>query len=237
VTAATVWRAYDILACVKIPWRMVRRGLLIAGLAGVVTVAASQLWIRGGARGHVYAESDVPAKPVALVLGAQVNPDGNPSGFLIARLEEAKRLYDAGKVQAILVSGDHGEWRYDEPGHMQQWLLANGVPAAKVVADYAGFDTYDSCQRAVRVFGVTSAIVVTQSYHIQRAVTLCREAGMDAVGVGDDSARQWRAQWTRAAVREQGAYVKAMADVVTGRDPVFLGQHENGVEKALAASR
>lgn len=234
---ATIWRAYDILEGVKIPWRTVRRGLLIAGLAGIVTVTASQLWIRGGARGHVYAESDVPARPVALVLGAQVDPNGSPSGFLAARLAEAKRLYDAGKVQAILVSGDHGEWRYDEPGHMQQWLLANGVPGTKVVPDYAGFDTYDSCQRAVRVFGVTAAIVVTQSFHIERAVTLCRQAGMDAVGVGDDSARQWRLQWDRATVREQGAYLKAMVDVVTRRDPVFLGPHEAGVEKALAAPR
>jgi len=222
---------------VKIPWRRVRRGLLIAGLTGVVAMTASQLWIRGAARGHVYAESDVPARPVALVLGAQVDPDGSPSGFLTARLAEAKRLYEAGKVDAILVSGDHGEWRYDEPGHMQQWLLANGVPAAKVVADYAGFDTYDSCQRAVRVFGVTSAIVVTQSFHIQRAVTLCRAAGMDAVGVGDDSARQWPVQWTRASVREQGAYLKALMDVTTRRDPVFLGPPETGVERALATPR
>ncbi|NUR74016.1 MAG: DUF218 domain-containing protein [Hamadaea sp.] len=232
-----MWRAYAILKGVKIPWRLVRRTLLIAGVAGVVTVAASQLWIRGASRGHVYAESDVPARPVALVLGAQVDPDGSPSGFLVARLAEAKRLYDAGKVAAILVSGDHGEWRYDEPGHMQQWLLANGVPADKVVADYAGFDTYDSCQRAVRVFGVDAAIVVTQSFHIQRAVTLCREAGMDAVGVGDDSARQWRLQWDRATVREQGAYVKAVLDVVSRRDPVYLGPHETGVERAVAASR
>jgi len=237
--AATKLRAYSILkgVRVRIRWKWVRRGLIAVVLAGVVAVAASQLWIRGEASGHVYAESDVPARPVALVLGAQVHDDGTLSGFLIARLEEAKRLYDAGKVQAILVSGDHGEWRYDEPGHMQQWLVEHGVPAAKVVADFAGFDTYDSCHRAVRVFGVSSAIVVTQSYHIQRAVALCREAGMDAVGVGDDTARQWPGYWQRAAVREQGAYLKALFDVVADRDPVYLGQHETGVEKALTASR
>jgi vancomycin permeability regulator SanA len=84
---------------------------------------------------------------------------------------------------------------------------------------------------------VSAAIVVTQSYHIQRAVALCREAGMDAVGVGDDTARQWPGYWTRAAVREQGAYVKALYDVAIDRDPVFLGPHETGVEKALSAPR
>lgn len=221
----------------RIPWRWVRRGLIAAVLAGIVAVTASQLWIRETAGGHVYAETDVPARPVALVLGAKVQPDGTPSGFLQARLAAAQRLYEAGRVEAILVSGDHGEWAYDEPGHMAQWLIDNGVPAAKVVRDYAGFDTYDSCHRAVRVFGVDAAIVVTQSYHIQRAVALCREAGMDAVGVGDDTARQWPGYWQRAALREQGAYVKALLDVAVGRDPVFLGPHETGVETALQTPR
>lgn len=244
--SAMLRSAYDVLTGVmvssrrawrRVPWRWVRRGVLGMALAGVIAVVASQIWIRAAAKGQVYSEQDVPAKPVALVLGAMVQPDGTLSGFLEARLAAAKRLYDSGKVDAILVSGDHGEWRYDEPGHMVDWLIGNGVPEAKVVADYAGFDTYDSCHRAVRVFGVTSAIVVTQSYHIQRAVALCREAGMDAVGVGDDSARQWPGYWRRASVREQGAYVKALFDVVIDRDPVFLGQHETGVETALATPR
>jgi vancomycin permeability regulator SanA len=218
-------------------WYWIRRGLALAAIVSFGVVAASQLWIRGSASGNVYAESDVPHRPVALVLGALVDPDGTPSGFLTARLAVAKRLYDAGKVDAVLVSGDHGEWAYDEPGTMHAWLVANGVPDAKVVDDYAGFDTYDSCNRAVRVFGVKQATVVTQSYHIDRAVTLCRDAGMDAVGVGDDTARQFKGKWAKAAVREQGAYLKAVLDEVTRRDPVYLGRHETGVERALAAAR
>ncbi|WP_051366385.1 SanA/YdcF family protein [Hamadaea tsunoensis] len=217
--------------------RWVVRVVLAALGAAVVLVAGSQIWIRAGASGHVYAEAGVPSRPVALVLGAQVNPDGTLSPFLEARVSAAMRLYQAGKVQAILVSGDHGEWKYDEPGHMHAWLVAHGVPDVKVVDDYAGFDTYDSCQRAVRIFGVTGAIVLTQSYHIDRAVTLCREAGMDAVGVGDDTARAFKDQWRNASVREQGAYLKAVFDTVTGRDPVYLGPHELGVAHALAAPR
>jgi vancomycin permeability regulator SanA len=218
-------------------WKWIRRGLMTTVILAVVAVTTSQVWIRTAASGHVYAESDVPAKPVALVLGAMVHPDGTLSAFLIARLEVAKRLYEADKVQAILVSGDHGEWAYDEPGSMHAYLVQHGVPDVKVVDDYAGFDTYDSCHRAVRIFGVTQAIVVTQSYHIDRAVALCREAGMDAVGVGDDSVRQFAGYWRRAVVREQGAYLKALLDVSIRRDPVYLGQHETGVERALAASR
>ena len=155
-------------------------------------------WVRWQASGHVYAIEDVPEAPVALVLGAQVHDNGSPSGFLEARLDIARRLYEAGKVRAVLVSGDHGQWSYDEPDAMRQWLIDRGVPDRKVVADHAGFDTYDSCQRAIRVFGVRQLIVVTQSFHIDRAVALCRDAGIDATGVGDDTARRFGSFWTKA---------------------------------------
>ncbi|MEU8081710.1 ElyC/SanA/YdcF family protein [Catellatospora citrea] len=214
-------------------WRVTRRVVLLSVLAGLLALVGSIGWVRWQAAGHVYAIEDVPEAPVALVLGAQVHDNGSPSGFLEARLDIARRLYETGKVRAVLVSGDHGQWTYDEPDAMRQWLIDRGVPDRKVVADHAGFDTYDSCQRAVRVFGVRQLIVVTQSYHIDRAVALCRDAGIDATGVGDDTARRFGSFWTKAVVREQGACVKAMLDVVTGRDPVFLGRHETGVEDAL----
>jgi vancomycin permeability regulator SanA len=118
---------------------------------------------------------------------------------------------------------------------MTSWLVAHGVPAGKVVADFAGFDTYDSCARAKLIFGVTRLIVVTQSYHIQRAVSLCRHLGIDADGVGDDSVRDRLVSWWRGTIREQGACVKAVGDLTVRRDPVFLGPHETGVEDALRA--
>ncbi|WP_155375702.1 SanA/YdcF family protein [Catellatospora vulcania] len=214
-------------------WRVTRRVVLLSLLAGLLALAGSIGWVRWQADGHVYAIENVPEAPVALVLGAQVHDNGSPSGFLEARLDIARRLYETGKVRAVLVSGDHGQWSYDEPDAMRRWLIDRGVPDRKVVADHAGFDTYDSCQRAVRVFGVRQLIVITQSYHIDRAVALCRDAGIDATGVGDDTARRFGSFWTKAVVREQGACVKAMLDVVTGRDPVFLGRHETSVEDAL----
>jgi vancomycin permeability regulator SanA len=217
-----------------------KRVVLVGAAAAVAVVLAapavlvgSNLWLRGAARGHVYAVGDVPSAPVVLVLGAEVFPDGRPSGFLEARLDLARQLYAAGTVRAVLVSGDHGAWAYDEPGAMAGWLVAHGVPAAKVVQDHAGFDTYDSCVRARKVFGVEKLIVVTQSYHIDRAVALCRHAGIDAAGVGDETARQYPLAWDRAATRERLAAGKAAYDVVTGRDPVFLGRRETGVDDAL----
>jgi vancomycin permeability regulator SanA len=212
-------------------------GILVAVvaliLAAPAAVVGSALWLRAASRGHVHTLDTVPAAPVVLVLGAQVHPDGTPSPFLAARLDLARRLYEAGTVRAILVSGDHGAWAYDEPGTMSRWLVERGVPERKVVQDHAGFDTYDSCVRARKVFGVEDLIVVTQSFHVRRAVALCRAAGMTASGVGDDSARQFTAAWERGAFRERLAGVKAAYDVVSGRDPVFLGRRETGVDDAL----
>jgi vancomycin permeability regulator SanA len=136
-------------------------------------------------------------------------------------------------VKAILVSGDHAEWTYNEPGAMFQWLVDRGVPSARIALDHAGFDTYDTCARARQIFGIRTAVIVTQSYHIERAVALCRRLGIDTAGVGDDTARIYRQPWLSSAGRERMAVVKAMTDTLSGRDPVFLGRTEISVDEAL----
>ena len=216
--------------------RWLRHGVRVAAFGTVAlaaVVAGSVIWARSEATGHIFGERDVPPAPVALVLGAQVYADGTPSPFLAARLDVARRLLEAGKVRVILVSGDHMSWDYNEPGGMLRYLTAAGVPTEKVVLDHAGFDTYDSCARARRVFGVRQAIVVTQTFHLARAVTLCRRLGVDAAGVGDETVKRYRETWRFGATRELGACVKAVVDVVSGRDPVHLGRHEPGVDDAL----
>ncbi|GGK37289.1 hypothetical protein GCM10010124_32520 [Pilimelia terevasa] len=211
---------------------MLWRGGLAAVAVVLAAVVAATAWIRVGAAGRVHDLAAAPAAPVAIVLGAQVDHDGIPSAFLAARLDIAAALYARRTVSAVLVSGDHGRWSYDEPGAMAHRLTALGVPQARIVQDHAGFDTYDSCQRAYRVFGVREAVVVTQSFHIARAVTLCAEAGIRTTGVGDDSVRVHGLQWRRGAVREYGAAVKAAVDVLSGRDPVFLGPVQRSLETA-----
>jgi vancomycin permeability regulator SanA len=198
--------------------------MLLAGSIGYVRLTAA---------GHLYSETEVPAAPVALVLGARVYPDGTPSPFLAARLDVAHRLYQAGKVGVIVVSGDNMAKEYNEPEAMRTYLVNAGMPADKVVADYAGFDTYDSCARALRIFGVEQLIVVTQSYHLPRAVATCRALGVDATGVGDDSARQHARSWRKGVIRDQLACVKTVIDLITRRDPV-LGPQETSVAEALA---
>ncbi len=214
-------------------WRRLRRGAVAIVLICVLTVAASLIWVRVASSGRIFTLDGVPARPVALVLGAQVFADGTPSPFLEARLAMARDLFKAGKVRAVLVSGDNMNYDYNEPDAMRAWLIAQGVPARKVVADYAGFDTSDSCQRAHRIFGATALIVLTQSYHIRRAVALCRDAGIDAVGVGDDSVAVYRESWKSALVREQGATIKALLEVTTGQDPVHWGPRETSLDDAL----
>ena len=217
--------------------RWLRRGtvaLVSAGFLVGAAVLGSVGWVRATASGHTYADRDlalVPATPVALVLGAQVYPSGTPSPFLAGRLDLAKRLFDAGLVEVLLVSGDNGAREYNEPDAMRRYLVEAGVPADKVVADYAGFDTYDSCSRAQRIFGVDRLTVVTQDYHLPRAVATCRALGLDAVGVGDASFRGTEA-WRRGTFRDQVACVKTVLDLVSRRDPV-LGARETSVDRAL----
>jgi vancomycin permeability regulator SanA len=204
------------------------------GLSGIATLAGSVGFVRATASGHVYREADVPPAPVALVLGAKVYPNGTPSAFLAARLDLARRLFEAGKVKVILVSGDNMAPEYNEPDAMRAYLIKAGVPADKVIADYAGFDTYDSCFRAKQIFNVSKLIIVTQSYHLPRAVATGRALGVQAVGVGDDTVRH-SVPWRRGVIREQIACVKTVIDLITRRDPV-LGRRETSVDEALGTS-
>ena len=101
---------------------------------------------------------------------------------------------------------------------MRNYLIKAGVPAERVIADPGGFDTYQSCLRARKIYGLSRLLMVTQSYHLPRAVATCRALGVDAIGVGDDSARQYRVSWLRGAIRDQLACVKTIVDLGTGRD-------------------
>ena len=212
---------------------------MLVGVGAVTLVAVVALgpwvWVSLASRGHLHHLDDAPSAPVALVLGAGLNPDGSPSAFLAGRLEVARALYASGRTRVILVSGDNRVATHDEPTAMRDWLAVHGVPADAVVRDFAGRDTYDSCSRAQRIFGVDRVLVVSQGYHLPRAVTTCRAIGLDAEGVGDWTARTYPAQWTAGARREKLAAAKTVIDVLSGRDPV-LGTVETSVQDALAAS-
>ncbi|CAI9411361.1 SanA/YdcF family protein [Aestuariimicrobium sp. T2.26MG-19.2B] len=176
-----------------------------------------------------------PHRDVLLVLGAGVLPDGQPGAYLKARLDLAADLYASGKASVILVSGDNREANYNEPLAMQRYLVRHGVPAGRIVRDPAGFDTYDSCVRAKRIYGVSRLTLVTQGYHLPRAVATCRMVGVDTFGVGDHSAKAASpGQWRYGVVRELPAAWKTMYDVVSRRTPT-LGQPDPSVQQALGS--
>ena len=155
------------------------------------------------------------------MLGARVWEGGRPSHVLEDRLATALELYRLGRVPKILVSGDHGREAYDEVNAMAAWLIAAGVPEADVFMDHAGFNTYDTMLRASRVFGVNRAVVVTQGFHLPRAVWLARHAGIEAVGLKADRRRYRKELWNES--RETLARVKCVYESITQRDPKYLG--------------
>jgi SanA protein len=156
--------------------------------------------------------AEVPAVEVAIVPGALVEPDGDMSAMLAARVEQASRLWHAGKVEKILVSGDHGSWKYDEPDTMRKALVRDGVAPKDVFEDHAGFDTWATMVRAREIFGVREAVVVTQGFHMSRALFLADEAGIEASGLTADL-QEWGTQGRKSSMREVLSRVKAVVDV------------------------
>lgn len=215
--------------------RVGRFAALATGV-GVASVAGAAGYVRSLARGHLFSGTEVPYAPVGLVLGAQVYPDGTPSSFLRARLDLGRSLLLQGKVGMLLVSGDHAALDYDETAAMQQYLLDQGVPAQSIVVDRHGYDTYDSSVRARDVYQATKITVITQSYHLPRAVGTARAVGLDAAGVGDDSVRDRRLAWTKGVLRDQLACLKTLADLSTERRPV-MENPTDAVRRALSAAR
>jgi SanA protein len=197
---------------------MVVGGFFITGLlrTGMLTVGRSK----------TYLPTDVPNKPVALVLGAGLNWDGSPGLVLRDRVETAANLYFSGKVDKLLMSGDNTSSNYNEPGAMQDYALTLGVPIEDIVLDYAGRRTYDSCYRALAIFGVDQLIVVTQAYHLPRALFLCNAFQIDASGVTADDANYNRRSYTFWWVREILASIKAYWDIYISQPQPILGQPE-----------
>ncbi len=189
-----------------------RWGVRLAG--GLVLLAVlgayAEVTLRGRAR--IVSLETVPARPVAIVFGAAVYRDGRPSPVLADRVATAVALYRAGRVRGLLLSGDNRFADYNEPAAMAELARAAGVPADALMLDYAGRRTFDTCWRAYHIFGVRQAVLVTQRFHLPRALYLCRAVGLDAVGVPADR-RPYRGAWWFGGVRETVARLRAWWDV------------------------
>ncbi|MFE9863334.1 vancomycin high temperature exclusion protein [Streptomyces sp. NPDC005506] len=208
-----------------------QRWAVQGAMAACVLGLAPATWMYSVADARVRTTADAPAQQVAVVFGAGLW-DGKPSPYLANRLNTAAELYRDGKVKVVLVTGDNSREEYDEPDAMRAYLVAHGVPDKRIVSDFAGFDTWDSCVRAKKIFGVDRAVLVSQGFHIRRAIALCRAAGIDAYGVGVDAKHD--ATWYYGGTREVFAAGKAALDAMFKPDPHFLGPEEPGVGEALA---
>lgn len=186
----------------------------------MVTAIINNEVIRVG-RKHIAAMDSFAGSQAAIVPGAYVSPDGRLCDMLADRVSTAVDLYRAGRVKKILMTGDHGKASYDEVNGMRKFAEEMGVPTGDIFMDHAGFSTYESMYRARDVFEVDSAVIVTQDFHLPRAVYIARELGIDAVGVSAD-----RHVYAGAEVyeyREIPARIKAFLQVKAGAKPTFLG--------------
>ena len=157
-----------------------------------------------------------------LVLGCGVRPDGTPSDMLEDRLKTGIALYKAGAAPKILMSGDHGRNNYDEVNIMKKYAIANGVPSEDIFMDHAGFSTYESLYRAKEIFNVKSTVIVTQKYHIFRALYIANAFGIKAFGVSSDL-RAYRGQKYNEQ-REMLARNKDFLTCIIKPKPTYLGE-------------
>ena len=145
-----------------------------------------------------------------------------PNAYFFNRIEAALKLYESGKIEYVLVSGDNGTKEYNEPEDMRDELIARGIPSSKIVLDFAGFDTYDSMIRAQKVFRQNEFIVISQHFHNQRAVYIARRFGIKAYGYDAEDVKAYSG--IRTKIREAFACVKAYTEVKLSVDPKFLGE-------------
>jgi SanA protein len=194
-------------------WPRLSRAALAGGVSVTVLVGLANAYVLLDPSGEATDEvAGVPHAQVAIVPGAAVRPDGRMSTMLADRVRQAIALWRAGKIDRILVSGDHHSWDYDEPDTMRKALVKAGVPARVVFEDHAGFDTWATMVRARSIFGVRDAVVVTQDFHMPRALFLADAAGIEATGLTADL-HSYGFQGAKSEAREVLSRVKAIADV------------------------
>ena len=200
------------------------------GLMILILPATIPLALRGysawEAKGQIYSLEQVPERPVAIIFGAGYQ-NSILSPMLADRVKAGAALYQAGKVKALLLTGDNHVTTYNEPEVMRQYALTLGVPDSAIVLDYAGFHTYDSCYRARDIFKVDKAILITQAFHLDRALLICNSLGIESIGVAADAMRPEGYDLNTLKiyqVREVPSTTLSIVDLLCGVKPTFLGE-------------
>lgn len=200
--------------------RITLEGLGIA----VLTLGGLRLFITSKYQANIFAPADAPQERVAVVFGAGLLRNGQPTPVLYDRVAAAAELYHLGKVDKLLLSGDNRFVSYNEPGAMRKTALALGVPESALVLDYAGRSTYDTCYRAKAIFGLTRAILVTQDFHLPRALFICEALGMQVAGVSADRRDYHASSLAWWNLRETVATANAWVEVKVTHPKPVLGE-------------
>ena len=189
-----------------------------------ITIFLCNSIINGAARGKTFDEIvDIPKNKVGLVLGTSKKiSSGQPNPYYDNRIKATVKLFQAGKIDFVLVSGDNGSRYYNEPTTFKKDLVHAGIPGDKIFLDYAGFRTLDSMVRAKVVFGLEEVTVISQEFHNERAIYLAERKGLNAIGFNakDVVGRQG----SKVRLREYFARVKVFIDLLMNTQPKFFGE-------------
>ncbi|MCI8337634.1 MAG: DUF218 domain-containing protein [Lachnospiraceae bacterium] len=209
-------------------YQWLKRGifsLMILGILGILTLTGINIYVKGSVSKKLYkqAQADrLPKVDCIMVLGAGLKEDGSPNFMLKDRLNAAISLYQKGISNRLLMTGDHGREDYNEVQAMKDYAIQAGIPADDIFMDHAGFSTYESAYRAKNVFQISSAVIITQKYHLYRALYCAERLGINAYGMTAKEA-QYGGQWIRDA-REVVARSKDVAYCLFRKKPTYLGE-------------
>jgi SanA protein len=204
-------------------FRRLFRFLFWFGLCMILFVFFADWRIRDRSSDFIYNDCDsIPYNKVGVLLGTSKKLAGGRTNLYFQyRIEAAVELFTAGKIDYVLVSGDNGSKYYNEPLDMKKALISHGIPSERIILDYAGFRTFDSMVRAKEVFGQQSFTVISQKFHVERAVYIGTRMNYDVVGYAAKDVSKYYGLKTR--FREKLARVKVYIDFLSGATPKFLG--------------
>lgn len=213
------------LKTIKTFFKRLFKGLIYIALTGVVLVFGINAYVKFSTKGSILTVEELTKEDKSdciLILGCQVRADGTPSLMLSDRLDRGIELYKQGVAPKIIMSGDHGTKYYNEVGTMRQYAIDAGVPSSDIFMDHAGFSTYDSMYRAKEIFGVKKVTVVTQEYHLYRALYIGKKLGMEVNGSPSEG-QNYAGQRARD-LREVLARVKDFFTTILKPEPTYLGE-------------
>lgn len=199
--------------------------LFYLSLIGLVLVFGINFYVKSKTHFLIfYSENKIPKNKVGIIFGAGINGD-KPSKYLKDRLDAGIKLFKAKKINKILLSGDNGSDAHDELTVMKIYCFKNGIDTTKIYIDYAGFDTYSTMFRAKNIFKIDKAILITQEYHLNRAIYIGNNLGIESIGFSANQGEYRNYNYVR--FREYFSICKSVIDVIRNREPHFLGTEIN----------